>query len=292
MWLFIMNNRVAIVTDSTACVPADLVKQYNIEVVPVVYLIEGKPYRDGIDMTNSEFYAHLKRVNKLPTTSGSLVPSYIESFQRVSQKTAQILCITISAKLSGMFDSASIAGQSVQKTIQDLKINIIDSHTAAGAQGLVVMAAARAAADGKNLEEVVRITRKVSEQVHLFAMLDTLSYLVKGGRAPRAASIATSIFQIKPIFTIRDGEASTYTSVRSTRNALTRLLKIVSEKKVQGLPFHVVVMHADALATARILMEEINTQIRPDEQWLCEFTPVMGVHTGPGLVGVAFYSGE
>lgn len=292
MWLFIMNDRVAIVTDSTACLPALLVKQYGIEVVPVVYIIDGKAYRDGLDMTAAEFYLRLKQVKKLPTTSGSLTQSYIEAFQRASQNAGQILCLTISAKLSGMFDSARVAMQTVQKANPGISINVIDSCTAAGAQGLVVIAAARAAATDKSLEDVVKTAQNVIEKVHLFAMLDTLTYLVKGGRAPRAAAIATSILQIKPIFTINAGVASSFTNVRTTHNALSRLVKIAVEKKVPGLPFHTAVMHADALTDAQIVMEEIRTGIKPDEQWLCEFTPVMGVHTGPGLVGVAFYSGD
>jgi DegV family protein with EDD domain len=286
-----MNDRVAIVTDSTACIHPDLIKQFDIIVVPVVYLIDGKSYRDGIDMTTTEFYTRLKRAKKLPTTSGSLTQSYIEAFGRASQTAGHILCITISSKLSGMFDSARIAVQTVQKEIPGININVVDSYTAAGAQGLVVIAAARAAAAGKNARDVIDITRKVIEKVYLFAMLDTLTYLVKGGRAPRAAAIATSILQIKPIFTINDGAASSFTSVITTRKALWRLVKIMAEKKVPGLPFHTIVMHADALENAQMIMEEINSQINPDEKWLCEFTPVMGVHTGPGLVGVAFYSG-
>jgi DegV family protein with EDD domain len=292
VWLFIMNNRVAIVTDSTACLPPQLVKQYNIEVVPVVYIIDGKAYRDGLDMTGAEFYLRLKQAKKLPTTSGSLTQSYVEAFQRASQKADHILCLTISSKLSGMFDSARLASQTAQKVIPGININVIDSCTAAGAQGLVVIAAARAAAAGESLEEVVKIAQNVIERVYLFAMLDTLTYLVKGGRAPRAAAIATSILQIKPIFTISAGVASSFTNVRTKHHALSRLVKIVAEKKVPGLPFHSVVMHADALKDARIVMEEIRTRIKPDEQWLCEFTPVMGVHTGPGLVGAAFYSGD
>jgi DegV family protein with EDD domain len=292
VWLFIMNNRVTIVTDSTACLLPDQIKQFEIEVVPVVYIIDGQAYRDGLDMTTAEFYTRLKQAKKLPTTSGSLTESYFEAFQRASQKADHILCITISSRLSGMYDAARIAVQTAQKGIPGIDITVVDSYTAAGAQGLVVTAAARAAAAGKSMEEVVQITREVVRQVHLYAMLDTLDYLVKGGRAPRAAAIATSILQIKPIFTIKEGVASSYLNVRTTRNAFLRLVSLIEEKKEPGLPFHVSVMHADALTDALIIMEEIKTRFKPQEQYICEFTPVMGVHTGPGLVGVAFYSGE
>jgi DegV family protein with EDD domain len=287
-----MNNHVAIVTDSTACLLPDPIQQFEIEVVPVVYIIDGKAYRDGLDMTTAEFYSKLKQAKKLPTTSGSLTESYLETFKRASQKTSHIVCISISSRLSGMYDAARIAKQTTQKAIPGIEIDVIDSYTAAAAQGLVVTAAARAASAGKMMDEVVQITRAVIQKVHLFAMLDTLTYLVKGGRAPRAAAIATSMLQIKPIFTIKEGAASSYVNVRTTRNALLRLFHLVGEKKEPGLPFHVAVMHADALTDALMIMEEIKTIYKPQEQWICEFTPVMGVHTGPGLVGVAFYSGE
>jgi DegV family protein with EDD domain len=286
-----MNNRVAIVTDSTACIHPDLIKQFDIIVVPVVYLIDGKSYRDGFDLTTAEFYTWLRQAKKLPTTSGSLTQSYVEAFRRASQTADHILCITISSKLSGMFDSARIAEQTVQKVVPRININVVDSFTAAGAQGLVVIAAAHAAAAGKSAMNVIETTRQVIDKVYLFAMLDTLAFLVKGGRAPRAAAIATSILQIKPVFTISGGVASSFTQVMTTRKALLRLVNIMAEKRVQGLPFHTIVMHADALENAQIIMEEIDRKLNPDERWLCEFTPVMGVHTGPGLVGVAFYSG-
>lgn len=282
----------AIVTDSTACIPGDIAEKFGIEIVPVVFIFGRETFRDGIDMTTSEFYTRLRKAQKLPTTSGSLTIPYLEAYRKASQRANCILCITISSKLSGMFNSARMAREMAQNSLQGVTIEIIDSGTAAGAQGLVVTAAARATAAGKSLSEVIETTKMVMERVQLFAMLDTLNYLVKGGRAPRVAAIATSLLKIKPIITINSGVAHPAANVITTQNALQYLVKIIEEKTVKNSPLHLAVMHADARANAKKVMDEIKKRFKPEEILLCEFTPVMGVHTGPGLVGVAFYNGD
>jgi DegV family protein with EDD domain len=287
-----MSNKVAIVTDSTACIPQDLASQLGIEVVPSIFIFGDQSFRDGVDMTTSEFYTRLRKSTKLPTTSGSLPLAYLEAYRKVGRKANNIVCITISSELSGMASSALIAKRMAETSLPDVKIEIIDSGTAAGAQGLVVLAAARAARAGKNFMEVIGQTKAVMQKVYLFAMLDTLNYLVKGGRAPKAAAIASSILKIKPIFTINSGKATPVAKIRTTQRALVHMVKILENKMVKGLPLHVMVMHADAKENARTLANQIQEKITPQEIRLCEFTPVMGVHTGPGLVGVAFYSGE
>jgi len=285
-------NKVAIVTDTTACIPKEQVEKYDIEVVPVDFIFRDKVYRDGIDMTPTEFYTRLRQVKKLPTTSGSLPDPFLEAYRKASRKAASILCITLPAKLSGMFNSANIAAEMAKEALPDVEIKILDCGTAAAAQGLIVLAAARAATQGKNLTEVIETARRVMQRVNLFATLDTLYYLVKGGRVPKAAALATSLLKIKPIFTINSGDAHPVTNARTIQGAIKRILKIMGQKVVEGQPLHVAVMHADAPDKAVALRNRISSQFDCDELFITEFTPVMGVHTGPGLIGVAFYSGD
>ena len=287
-----MVNKVAIVTDTTACIPKEQVEKYDIEVVPVDFIFRDKVYRDGIDMTPTEFYTRLRQVKKLPTTSGSLPDPFLEAYRKASRKAASILCITLPAKLSGMFNSANIAAEMAKEALPDVEIEILDCGTAAAAQGLIVLAAARAATQGKNLTEVIETARRVMQRVNLFATLDTLYYLVKGGRVPKAAALATSLLKIKPIFTINSGDAHPVTNARTIQGAIKRILKIMGQKVVEGQPLHVAVMHADAPDKAVALRNRISSQFDCDELFITEFTPVMGVHTGPGLIGVAFYSGD
>ena len=286
-----MANKVAIVTDTTACIPREMVEEYGIKLVPIVFIFGDESYRDGIDMSASEFYARLRQVEKLPTTAGSLPGPYLEAYREASQRGASILCITLPAKFSGLYNSAQLAVEMAKEALPDVVIEVLDCGTAAAGQGLVVLAAAKAAALGKSLTEVIEVTKSVMQRVNLLATLDTLRYLVKGGRVPRAAALASLLLQIKPIFTVEDGDAHPVTNARTINGAIKRILKMMEQKKVEGQPLHVAVMHAEALDRAKELVGEISGRFNCAELFITEFTPVMGVHTGPGVIGVAFYSG-
>jgi DegV family protein with EDD domain len=191
-----------------------------------------------------------------------------------------------------MFNSARLAAEMAKTALPDVVIEVLDCGTAAAAQGLVVLAAARTAASGRNMTEVVESARSVMTRVNLFGMLDTLYYLVKGGRVPKAAALANSLLKIKPIFSLEQGEAHTVALPRTTRSAVKRMLKLMKERRGKRQPLHVAVMHADAVAEALTLRNRIASQFDCAELFITEFTPVMGVHTGPGLIGVAFYSDD
>jgi len=287
-----MTNTVAIVTDTTACIPKEQVEKYSIEVVPIELVFGDRVYRDGIDISPSEFYALLRQAKKLPTTSGSLPGPYLEAYREASKRASGILCITESSKFSGMFNSARVAMEMAKTVLRNVAIEVLEGTTAAAGQGLVAIAAARAAASGKSLTEVVETTSGVMQRVSLFAMLDTLYYLVKGGRVPKAAGLVNSLLQIKPIFTVNQGDAHTVALPRTTRSAIKRMLKLMGQRVVKGQPLHVAVMHADVLDKVVALRNRISSQFDCAELFITEFTPVMGVHTGPGVIGVAFYSGD
>ncbi len=153
---------------------------------------------------------------------------------------------------------------------------------------LVVLTAARAAVSDKGLVEVAAIARSIMKKVYLFATLDTLQYLVKGGRVPKAAALASSLLQIKPIFTVSEGEAHLVANVRTNDGALKHILKLMGRKIIKGHALHVAVMHADSLDRATALKDQISSRFNCAELFITEFTPVMGVHTGPGVIGAAF----
>lgn len=287
-----MSDKVAIVTDSTACIPAELVKKYNIEIIPVVFVFDGKAYLDGIDMSTAEFYERLKQAQKLPTTSGSLLSFYLDAYRKMGSTAKNILCVTVPSGLSGMYNSAQMAVRMLKDALPDVTIEVISCGTAAAGQGLVVLEAARAAQRGKTLAEVLNIAKDINDRVDLLATLDTLQYLVKGGRVPLAAALATSLLQIKPIFTINGGVARPLTTARTMTGAINRIIKMMKKRTIQEKPLHVAIMHADALDQANRLSEEITRLFICKEIFITEFTPVMGVHTGPGVVGAAFYSEE
>jgi DegV family protein with EDD domain len=282
-------RKVAIVTDTTACVPQEQVTKYDIEVVPVQLIFEDKTYRDGIDISPSEFYARLRVAKIMPTTSSSSPSPYLEAYRSASQRAQSILCLTEPSKFSAMFSSAKVAMEMARNTLQGIYIEVLECTTAAAGQGLVTLAAAKAAALDKSFDEVKQITKNIMSRVNLFATLDTLQYLARSGRVPQAAAMVNSLLNIKPIFTLNHSDAHTVALPRTTKSAMNRMLKLMAKEVIKGQLLHVVVMHADALDTAKAFMNRIAYQFECDEIFITEFTPVMGVHTGPGLVGVAFY---
>jgi DegV family protein with EDD domain len=287
-----MAQKVAIVTDSSACIPGELLKQYRIGLVPLNVIIGHNTYRDGVDITPTEFYTLLRGTKELPTTSHSSPGAHLEAFRRASRIAPGILCITLSSSFSGQFGSAQLARELARGSLPGVAIEVFDCGTAAAAQGLVVLAAARAAASGQRLEEVADRARSLAKRVHLVAMVDSLHYLVRGGHVPKAAAWASSLFRIKPLLTLNDGDVRPLAKTRTTARAIASMLKVMKQLTVKGLPLHVAVMHADALDNAELLKRQIASRFDCSELFITEFTPVMGAHIGPGLIGVAFCSGD
>lgn len=281
---------VSIVTDSVACLPQELVGKYGITVVPLDIVFQGRVYRDGVDMTPEEFYRLLERAGNLPTTTSASPGTYLETFRRLGERTQSILCITVVSRLSAVFDAARAARELLRQEMPHLRIDVLNSGTAAMAEGFVVLAAARAAALGNSLEATMESARSVVSRINLVALLDTLYYLARGGRVPRAAAWAASVLKIKPILQLAQGQVSILERVRTQRRGVERLLEIMKERSQGASSLRVAVLHASAAESAQRLKEMAAFRFACAELYVTQFTPVMGVHTGPGLLGLAFYA--
>ncbi len=238
--------KVGIVTDSLACLTKEIVEQYGIKIVPLNIQFNGKVYRDWVDMTPTEAY---ELFLKDPESWGSSAPSpmdFLEAYREISHQAKNILCITASSKLSTTHNVAQIAKEQAEAELPQLSIKVLDSLTVTAAQGFVALAAAQAAAEEKDPDEVAKAAEKVKGKVSLVALLDTVRYVYRSGRIPRIAARAGSILNIKPIFTISSGVVRTIGLVRSKEHGIARLLKIVKNKVGQS-PVHVAVRHAYAL---------------------------------------------
>jgi len=255
-------------------------------------MINDKTYRDGIDITPTEFYEMLRKSKKIPTTSASSPTPYLEAYQNASRKAHNIICLTEPAKFSAMYNSARTAAEMSKNTIHDVTIEVIECTTAAAGQGLVALAAARAAALDKTLEEAKKTVANVMSKVNLFASLDTLHYLARSGRVPQAAALVNSLLNLKPVFTLNHANPRTVGLPRTMKSAIDHILRLMEGVVKKGQQLHIAVMHADAIEEASTLKDRITSQFECKEIYVTEFTPVMGVHTGPGLVGVAFYGEE
>ena len=284
-----MTNKVAIVTDSLACLTRELVEEYEVGVVPLNIHFDGKVYKDWVDITPSQSY---ELFLKNPDSWGSSAPSpedFLKAFREASQQAKNILCITISAKLSATYDIAQVAKERAEAELPGTAIEVLDSQTTTAAEGFVALAAARAAADGKNLAEVAKTAEEMRDKVRFFAFLDTVRHVYRSGRIPKIASQAGSILHIKPILTISSGLVHFTGVARSKKSGVERLLKIM-RNKVGLKPVHVAVMHAYALDEGERLKERISSEFNCAELWLTEFSPLMGYACGTGTLGIAFYS--
>jgi len=286
-----MANKVGIVTDSLACLTRELVEEYEIGVVPLNIHFEGKVYKDWVDITPSQSY---ELFLKNPDSWGSSAPSpadFLKAFREASQQTKNILCITISAKLSATYDVAQVAKERAEAELSGTAIEVLDSQTTTAAEGFVALAAARAAAEGKNLAEVIKAAEEMRDKVRFFAFLDTVLHIYRSGRIPKIASQVGSILHIKPILTVSSGLVHFTGVARSKKSGVERLLKIM-RAKVGLRPVHVAVMHAYAQDEGERLKERISSEFNCAELWLTEFSPVMGYACGTGTLGIAFYSGD
>ncbi len=280
--------QVAVVTDSVACLPKDIVEKYGITIVPIYMVFDGKISQNGVGDNPAEFYELLDRSKTLPTTASPSPGSYLEAYTKASSKAKKIICITISSKVSATHDAAVDAKELAKEKLPGVSIEVVDSQAAAMAEGFVALAAARSAEDGNDLPEVADVARKVASKVKLLGMVDTLRYLVKGGRVPMAAAWATSLLQIKPILQINGGEVTLVAKVRTKSRAVKRLLELMKQD-VDSKQAHVSVVHANALNDARLLKEQVESQFDCKELYITEFPSVMAAHTGPGLVGISYY---
>jgi DegV family protein with EDD domain len=279
---------IAIVTDSVACLPKDLLDRYQIEIIPLTLLSGGKIYQDGINITPSQAYELFLKDPDSFKTSPSTPEACLDSLRRASQKARYILCITVSLKISTVSNIIRIAREKARIELPEVRIEILDSETATAAQGFVVLGAARAVDAGKSFEEVIEIAKYIKTRVNAVVLLDTVKYVYRSGRVPRIAAQAASVLSIRPIFTVY-GAVHFVTAVRSKKNGIERLLMIMREK-IDNKPIHCAVMHAYDPDSAQKLRDQVAAEFNTVELWISEFSPVMGYATGTGTLGLAFYS--
>ncbi|MCY4623790.1 MAG: DegV family protein [Chloroflexi bacterium] len=284
---------VAVIVDSTSSLTAAHIGDLPIEVVPMQVSVGGRNYLDGVDITAEEFY-RLIRDDSVPAQTAAPPPAAFEdAFQRAFAAGRDVLCITTTSKLSATYSIATAALEFTLASFPERRGVVIDSATAGGAEALVALAAARLAADSARLEAVEEVARSIVGRVYFIGILESLRRLQFGGRVPRAAMWAASLLNIKPILGIwpGEGEVRMVARPRTRARAIERVLDTMAEE-TGGRPVRVVVMHAAAAEDAEEIHRRISERFECRESLIVPFTPVIGAHTGPGLLGVAFYAEE
>ena len=281
--------QVAIVTDSIACLTKELVEQYNIGIVPIRLYFRDKVYRDWIDMSPSEAYELFLQDPESFRTSPASPGYYLEAYHEASKQAKNIVCITLSAKLSTGYDMATVAKEQAKTELPQTAIEVLDSQTVTAAEGFIALAAARTAANNKELSEVVKVAEDVREKSTFILLLDTIRYVYRTGRIPKIAARAASLLNIRPILSSSAGLVRFMGAVRSKERGIERILQMLRQKVGQN-PVHVAVMHAYVPDEAEKLKTRISSEFNCAELWVTEFSPVMGYATGTGTLGFAFYT--
>jgi len=282
-----MGQKVAIITDSIACLTRELVERYRIEIIPINFYAGGKIYKDWVDVTPSEAYELFLKDPESFKTSAASPEDCLKAYREASKQAKNILCITVSSKLSAVYNVAQGAKEQAESELPQTSIEVLDSQTATAAEGFIALAAAQAAAEGKGLAEVVSAAKEMRDRVSVVILLDTMRHVYRSGRIPKVAAQVGSMLNIRPIFTV-SGVVHFAGAVRNREHGINRILQMMRDKVGQS-PVHVAVMHAYALDEAKKLMERVSSEFNCAELWLTEFSPIMGYACGTGTLALAFY---
>ncbi|MCX6059628.1 MAG: DegV family protein [Chloroflexi bacterium] len=279
-------NKIAIVTDSTAYIPAEYVRQHNITVAPQVLIWDNQTFRDGIDIGSDEFFSRLKTAKVMPSTSQVSPASMQSIFQPLVDQGFEVVGIFISSKLSGTLQSA-VQGKEMMGSAGD-KVSLVDSQSTAMALGFQVLAAARSLEAGASLKETVALAEKAHSRTGIFFAVDTLEFLHRGGRIGGAQRFIGSVLNLKPILELRNGLVDGIERIRNKNKAHDRILELVAEKTKGKSNIRIASLHANAAEDAKALLARAVKELNPVETIFTEVSPVVGTHTGPGTVGLAF----
>jgi DegV family protein with EDD domain len=278
-------SKVAVVTDSTATIPRDTLDALDIQVAALRITWDKKVYRDGIDIKPEDFYKRLRSSTTLPTTSGAIQSDFLKIFEDLKGKVDGVVVFSISKELSGAYNSAMLA----KEMTPDLRVEVVDTRLATIAMGFGVIAAAKVAAYGGDVEMTISAAKKVFEKVHLYFAVNTFEYLRRGGRVNFPTAVIAELLRVKPILTIKDGKAAPVARPITMAASVLQVLKLMQDN-VGATPLHAAVLHAGDAGGAENLKKEVLSRFQCQELLVTPFTPVMGAHTGPGCLGVAFYN--
>jgi fatty acid kinase fatty acid binding subunit len=277
---------IGIVTDSTSYLDDEYVEKHDIKVVPLKVIMEDVAYREGIDITNEEFYKRLKDPKTaFPTTSQPSAGEFLEAYRELSERYDELLSIHISAGISGTCDSARTAA----KEMEDYPIEIIDSRITAGLLGMMAVELAEARDRGMNMKELTALAGRIVANSTLMFMVATLEYLHRGGRIGGAQALLGNMLQMKPILFI-NGTIDVQERVRGAKKALDRLVEI-AVSKAGGKKIRLAISHVEDLDRMNELLGKLKGKLNfnPAELMICKTGPVIGCHVGPGTAGLGFF---
>jgi fatty acid kinase fatty acid binding subunit len=275
---------VRVVTDSAANIPAEIVAEHDIRVVPMYLKFGESVYQDGVDLPRGEFYPKLEREEVPVSTAAPSIGDYREAFERALDGGDEAVCVTVASFVSVSFESATAAAAEFGG-----RVVVVDSKSASMGEGWAAIEAARRSAGGASLAECAVRAQEITERTQLCATINTFEYLRRSGRVHALLAYAGTALNIKPVFALRGGKIEQLGRPRSRARAIERLIEETRPLAERGA-LHCAVAHADAADEADALLERLRGELSLEESLVTEFTPLMGAHTGPGVLGIAAWA--
>ncbi|HEX3010659.1 MAG TPA: DegV family protein [Syntrophomonadaceae bacterium] len=279
-----MVEKIALLTDSACDIPQELIKKLNIKILPLKIIYPGREYSDRVDIEPQDVYD--KMPDEIPKTSMPCLGEIKNAIEKIKNEGfTHLLAIHLSSGLSGTFQAVQMAARDIDNMI----VTVFDSKTLSIAEGWMVLEAARNIAQGLSFDKVVEQLNKLKPKIQVYYVLETLEYLRLGGRIGKVAAMLGEFLHLKPIISVdEEGKYFTYCKARGRRKSIERLIQIV-EENVKDKPARLAVMHGGAKKEAEEILQRLRQLPNLKEIITSDISPALGVHTGPGLLGVSFY---
>lgn len=279
---------IRIIADSTCYLPKEYIDKYNVSIVSLNVLLNGKSYRET-DLENDWFYKEMSKSPSIPTSSQPSIDDFYKAIESQVKEGHDIVGIFLSSDMSGTFSTSNLVKEMILEKYPNANIIMLDSRSNCMQAGYAILEAAKAAADNKSLDEVVSIAKSVIENSKFIFVPDTLDYLKKGGRIGGAAALFGSLLQIKPILTVTDGKTTVLTKVRTKKKAIDKIIDTVMEQNLKSPIKGLIVHHINCESEGQELANKLQDKLETSNIKIQSIGPIIGLHVGPGSIGVAYH---
>lgn len=279
---------IKIIADSTCYLPKEYIDKYNVSIVSLNVLLNGKSYRET-DLENDWFYKEMSKSPSIPTSSQPSIDDFYKAIESQVKEGHDIVGIFLSSDMSGTFSTSNLVKEMILEKYPNANIIMLDSRSNCMQAGYAILEAAKAAADNKSLDEVVSIAKSVIENSKFIFVPDTLDYLKKGGRIGGAAALFGSLLQIKPILTVTDGKTTVLTKVRTKKKAIDKIIDTVMEQNLKSPIKGLIVHHINCESEGQELANKLQDKLEISNIKIQSIGPIIGLHVGPGSIGVAYH---
>jgi DegV family protein with EDD domain len=275
-----------IVMDGAGDIPKEWLSEYDVQVIPINIHFENKMFRQGVDLSNDDFYRIAKTSGVIPKTSQPTPQQFVEFYKRIAQASDTILSLHVTSKLSGTFNSAVLAAQELKN-----KLNIIpfDSGSGSAAIGFMCKEVRQLEKAGATLQAILTRLEVIRQNVNVVLTLDTLEYARLSGRVKALPAALAALVKIKPVIILKDGALDMREKVRTRQRAINRVLEIIYER-VDDRLVNVAVVHSQSLEAAKELMQKVRETFQVNEVILSDLSIGVAANLGPGTIGIVAYA--